>query len=92
MKNIGHTVGTETLQLYLQDCFASVVRPVKELKSFKKVTLQPGEEAVVSFDVDEEMLRFVNAEGKLVSEEGEFNLWIGNASNTKNKASFTYKM
>ena len=92
VKNIGHTVGTETLQLYLQDCFASVVRPVKELKSFKKVTLQPGEEAVVSFDVDEEMLRFVNVEGKLVSEEGEFNLWIGNASNTKNKASFTYKM
>ena len=53
LKNTGARTGTETLQLYLQDVSASVVRPVKELKGFKKVTLAPGEEQEVSFEICE---------------------------------------
>ena len=43
VKNIGDKVGTETVQLYIHDVAASIVRPVKELKDFQKITLQPGE-------------------------------------------------
>ena len=53
VKNTGAVAGTEVVQLYIQDVTASVVRPVKELKGFEKVTLQPGEEKEVSFAIDE---------------------------------------
>ena len=56
---------------------ASVVRPVKELKDFRKLMLQPGEEKVVRFSIDEDKLKFFNAQLKYVAEAGEFNLQIG---------------
>lgn len=90
VKNIGSQTGTEVVQLYIQDVAASVVRPVKELKGFKKVTLAPGEEQEVSFRVEEPMLRFLRADGSLGSEEGLFCLWIGDSSDTENKAVFSY--
>ena len=51
VKNVGDAAGTETVQLYLHDVTASVVRPVKELKDFQKVTLKPGEEETVIFEI-----------------------------------------
>ena len=80
LKNIGERIGTETLQLYIQDVSASVVRPVKELKGFLKVTLTPGEEREISFEIKESMLRFLRADGTVGSEPGTFRVWIAKDS------------
>ena len=79
------------VQLYLQDIAASVVRPLKELKGFRKVELKAGEEKEVTFVIDEPMLRFLRADGTVGSEEGDFSLFIGNSSNTDNQAKFRYE-
>lgn len=91
VKNTGAAAGTQTVQLYLRDLAASVVRPVKELKGFQKIELLPGEEKEVSFVIGEPMLRFLRADGSVGSEEGSFYLWIGDSSATKNRAEFLYK-
>lgn len=88
VKNTGCVAGTEVVQLYIQDVAASVVRPVRELKGFEKITLEPGEETEVSFVITEEMLEFLRADGTVGCEDGVFNLWIGNSSATGNKAEF----
>ena len=79
VKNVGEYAGAETLQLYIQDVTASVTRPVKELKGFRKIYLEKGESRKVSFEVNEEMLRFVRADGTIGSEPGLFRIWIGNS-------------
>ncbi|MBC7393634.1 MAG: fibronectin type III-like domain-contianing protein, partial [Variovorax sp.] len=56
---------------------ASVVRPVKELKDFRKIMLKPGEEKAVRFTVDEEKLKFFNAQLQRVAEPGTFTVQIG---------------
>jgi hypothetical protein len=86
--NIGSRPGTETLQLYIRDRFASAVRPVKELKGFQKVDLVPGETKRIRFKIREEMLRFYMTDGAFDSEPGIFELWIGNSSQTDNQAVF----
>ena len=91
VKNTGNCTGTETLQLYIHDIAASVVRPVKELKDFKKVTLLPGEEKKVVFTITEQELRFLTEDGIYASEAGEFEIFIGKDSLTGNKASFVLK-
>jgi beta-glucosidase len=75
-------MGTETVQLYIRDIAASVVRPVKELKGFCKVTLEQGEEQKVEFEITEKMLQFHAADGKRKSEPGSYLLWIDNSSDT----------
>lgn len=89
VKNVGSRKGTETVQLYIRDISASVVRPVKELKGFLKVTLEPGEEQTVEFEITEEMLQFHDAGGRLISEPGSYLLWIANSSDTGAAADFT---
>ena len=88
VKNTGDCKGTQVVQLYLQDVAASVVRPVKELKGFKKVELEPGEEKKVEFAIDEQMLRFLRADGTVGSEPGMFRVWVGDSSQTENVAEF----
>ena len=88
VRNDGTMAGKETVQLYIRDLVASVVRPVQQLVDFKKIQLQPGEEACVEFTVTEPMLRFWNAENKLISEPGEFKLMTGNADNFNNVKNF----
>lgn len=88
VKNIGNMGGTETVQLYIHDIAASVVRPVKELKGICKVRLKPDEEKEVSFLVTAKELEFVAADGTIGCEEGEFEVFIGNSSQTQNKACF----
>lgn len=80
IKNDSNIKGEEVVQLYIQDLTASVVRPVKELKAFKKISLLPNEEREVLFDIREEMLRFWNENLEFVSEEGEFKVFIGTSS------------
>ncbi|MGR5268749.1 glycoside hydrolase family 3 N-terminal domain-containing protein [Vibrio astriarenae] len=73
--------GAEVVQLYSRDVLSSVVRPVKELKGFKKVELAAGETKRVVFELPVDMLNFTNAKHHRVVEGGEFNLMIGRSSN-----------
>lgn len=88
VKNVGDAAGTETVQLYLHDIAASVVRPVKELKGFQKVALAPGQEESVSFEIREDMLRFISENGRWESEPGEFEAFVGADSSTVNCVKF----
>lgn len=83
IKNTGARVGKETLQLYLQDVTASVVRPVKELKGINQVTLEPGEERLIEFEITKDMLRFYSTDGTLTYEPGYFQVWISNSSSVE---------
>ena len=88
VRNTGGCSGALAVQLYLRDLKASVVRPVRELKGIRRVTLAPGECTEVSFDISEEMLRFLRADGTYGSEPGVFHVWIGDSSTTQNRAEF----
>ena len=87
--NTGKFEGKASLQLYLRDLSASVVRPVKELKGIEKIRLAPGESKKVSFPITEDMLRFHRADGSFGSEPGKFMLWIGLDSTTDNCTMFS---
>ena len=70
------------------DTMASVPRPVRELKGFTKIELEPGEERAAVFDINEDMLRFTGADDVYRAEEGMFTVYIGNDSTTENEAKF----
>lgn len=79
--NTGSLAGAEVVQLYVSDPECSVDKPVRELKGFKKVFLQPGETATVEFTVDEAALSYFDAEKhQWVAEKGEYKLEIGASS------------
>lgn len=78
--NTGKYAGEEVVQLYLRDISASVTRPVKELKGFKKLMLQPGESKQVSFSIGMKELTFYGVDMRPTVEPGEFNLMIGSSS------------
>ncbi|WP_316781355.1 beta-glucosidase BglX [Pedobacter antarcticus] len=88
VKNTGKYDGQEVVQLYIQDIYGSVTRPVKELKGFRKISLKKGESKKVTFKIDEEMLRFYNSELKHVAEPGDFNVFIGTNSRDVSQAKF----
>jgi beta-glucosidase len=77
LKNTGLRAGEEIVQLYLRDNVASVVRPVRELKDFRKVLLQPGESKVLRFVIDKEKLSFYNQRLQWVAEPGDFEVMMG---------------
>ena len=80
LKNSGEKEGEEVVQLYIRDRFASLIRPVKELKDFAKVSLRPGESKIVSFTIDRSKLSFYNEELEIVAEPGMFDIMIGASS------------
>lgn len=80
VENTGKVKGTETVQLYIRDLTGSVVRPVKELKGFQKVTLVPGEKQTVSFEIMEEMLKFYTKDMEYKAEPGKFKVFVGKNS------------
>jgi len=65
------------VQLYVRDLLASVTRPVRELKAFERVSLEPGETRQVSFEVPVERLGFTGLDMRYRVEPGEFRVWIG---------------
>ncbi len=77
VKNVGSMAGEALVQLYIRDVSGSVVRPVKELKGFERVTLNPGEEKCVTFEITKEMLSFFNNEEEFVFENGLFEIMLG---------------
>ena len=88
--NISNREGKETIQLYVHDKKSSVDRPVKELKAFRKVALQPGETQEVVFEIGTDALSFFDADRhEWVAEPGEFELLIGSSSaDIRSNASF----
>jgi beta-glucosidase len=78
--NTGERAGTEVVQLYIRDLVSSVTRPVKELKGFRKVRLEPGESATVAFDITPAELSFYDVNMKCVVEPGDFEIMVGNSS------------
>ncbi|MBL7965755.1 MAG: beta-glucosidase BglX [Prolixibacteraceae bacterium] len=89
--NSGNYDGAEVVQLYLRDLVGTVTRPVKELKGFQKVFLKKGETRTVEFTLTEKDLRFYNSELKLVSEPGDFKVFVGTSSASTLEAGFTLK-
>ncbi len=79
VENTSDVAGRETVQLYIHDVAASVVRPVKELKDFTQIDLAPGEKKTVTFAVTTEMLSFWNNEA-FVFEHGDFEIMVGHSS------------
>jgi beta-glucosidase len=88
LTNTGKYDATEVAQLYVQDRFGSVTRPVKELKRFERIALKSGESRSVSFSLPIEELAFWNIDMKKVVEAGDFNLWVGGDSRAALKSSF----
>lgn len=89
VKNCGSREGTETVQLYIRDDYASVARPTRELKGIRQIRLAPGNEVEVDFEIDASMLRFYDINMEYRAQPGDFTVWIGNDSKTENKACFT---
>ncbi len=75
--NTGSRDGDEIVQFYIRDRFASIVRPVKELKGFQRIHLAKGESKTVKFDIDATTLSYYDSEGKAVLEPGDFDIMIG---------------
>jgi len=80
LQNTGKYAGEEVAQLYLRQLVSQPVRPVKELKGFQKVMLQPGETKTISFTINKEKLAFYNDQLQRITQPGEFSLMIGSAS------------
>nr|WP_186336983.1 glycoside hydrolase family 3 N-terminal domain-containing protein [Microbacterium sp. SLBN-146] len=77
VRNTGDREGTDLVQLYARDEVATVTRPVAQLLAFERVTLAPGEEAVVHFDVPTQRLAFTGLRGIRIVEPGAITLWVG---------------
>ncbi|MOA19122.1 Thermostable beta-glucosidase B [compost metagenome] len=83
--NEGKLSGTETVQLYIRDVSGEVVRPMKELKAFRKAELAPGESIEVVFDITEKQLRYHHSDFSFTSDAGQFELFVGpNSRDTMN--------
>lgn len=78
--NTGSYAGEEIVQLYIRDSYASITRPVKELRGFKKIYLNPGESKVVEFELSNQELGFLDENYDFVVEPGEFKVWISKNS------------
>ncbi|MFX1258178.1 MAG: beta-glucosidase [Promethearchaeota archaeon] len=79
--NSGDRIGAEIVQLYVQDVESSVERPIKELKGFKKVNLEPGEKKTISFELGKIDLSFYDEkDGRWKAEKGIFNILVGSSS------------
>jgi beta-glucosidase len=74
--NIGEREAEEVVQLYIRDRVASLTRPVRELKGFRKIRLQPGASSDVTFTLTRQDLAFYNAQMQFTAEPGEFDVWI----------------
>ena len=80
VKNTGSRSGAEVVQMYIRDDYSSVPRPVKELKGFSKVSLEPGQSKSVTFKVSKELLSFYDVNMKWIAEPGDFTIMVGTAS------------
>ncbi|MEO9967104.1 MAG: beta-glucosidase BglX [Reichenbachiella sp.] len=89
--NTGEVRGVETAQLYIQDKFGSITRPVRELKAFKRVDLEADQRQVIEFTIHTDQLKFYNNKGELILEPGEFSVYVGSNSQATMKKDFRVK-
>ena len=89
VRNTGKYAGEEVVQLYVRDDVASVTRPVKELKGFRKIALGPGEVAEVVFDITDSQLGFYDERLEYIVEPGRFTLMTGGDSVHLRSVDFT---
>jgi beta-glucosidase len=91
VKNTGNRFGEEIVQLYVHDEVASVTRPVKELKGFQKIGLDPGQSKRVQFTLTAEELKFYDREMKRTIEPGTFRVYVGPSSAEGLEAGFEFE-
>jgi beta-glucosidase len=89
--NAGNTEADEVAQLYVRDLVASVARPVRELKGFRRIRLKAGEKQTVTFTLSENDLAFYNQSMQLVTEPGEFHAWIATNSASGSPVAFRFE-
>lgn len=89
LKNVGARAGTEITELYIRDlAFAAGPRPVRELKGFQKILLQPGESREVAFKISSNELGFYDTKGRWIVQLGKFQVWISKDSASGEPAEF----
>ncbi|GAB5554691.1 MAG: hypothetical protein Sapg2KO_42820 [Saprospiraceae bacterium] len=91
IQNTGQRAGKEVVQMYLRDVVGSISRPMKELKGFEKIELNPGETKTVTFTLNEELLKFYNGNLDWVIEPGKFEVMVGPNSRDVEVVSFEYQ-
>jgi len=90
IKNTGKVTGKEVVQLYIRDLIGSVTRPIKELKGFEMIELQPNETKEVTFEINEKTIEYFTANRSWEAEPGDFKVFIGGSSVTKLEGDFQY--
>jgi beta-glucosidase len=88
VSNNGPRAAVEVVQLYTRDLVGSVTRPVRELKGFQRVLLEPGQTREVSFELHADDLAFFNRDSRREAEPGVFHAWIGGSSRGELKLPF----
>ena len=89
VSNTGARPGTEVVQMYIRDRVSSVTRPVKELKGFERVPLQPGETKTVAFEITPDRLAFYDIDMQYIVEPGEFEIMVGTSSRDQDLTKIT---
>jgi beta-glucosidase len=90
VKNTGKVAGKEVVQLYIRDLIGSITRPIKELKGFEMIELQPNETKEVTFVINEKTIEFFTAKLKWEAEPGDFNVFVGGSSAKTIQSNFQY--
>ena len=88
LTNSGDVAADEVVQLYVRDLVGNVTRPVRELKGFKRVRVEPGQNITVDFELHSDDLAFYGRDNRLIVEPGEFHVWIGGSSETGLRSEF----
>jgi beta-glucosidase len=91
LTNNGRMDSVEIAQLYIRDIVGNVTRPIKELKGFQRVHLSVGETQTITFHIHTDDLAFYDRDNKLVTEPGQFEVWVGGDSNATLRTSFYIK-
>ncbi len=86
--NTSAVAADEVVQLYIRDLVGNVTRPVRELKGFKRVRLLPSQKITVDFELHSDDLAFYGRDMQLITEPGEFHVWVGSSSETELRAEF----
>ena len=89
VSNQGSCKAIETVQLYIRDLVGNVTRPVRELKGFRRIELEPGQTETVTFDLHTDDLAFFGRDQQRVIEAGEFRVWVGGSSEAELETGFS---
>jgi beta-glucosidase len=88
LTNHGSVAAVEVVQLYVRDLVGNVTRPVRELKGFRRVHVEPGQTVNVEFEIDTDDLAFFGRDNRLILETGDFHAWVGGSSTTDLRTEF----